>query len=158
MSIQVTSLCGDWPSQKTRRKGTKKRGANSAPRFRPEIPTESPRLPAAPASAATITTITIPAATASASASAPSTSASASAASESATAAPASSAPAAFAWRASFIHDNIAAHEILTVESLDGALCFIVAIDLNESESPRLTRETVAHQGYDCSSNSGLSK
>jgi len=112
-------------------------------------------LPAAAASPA-ISTIPVPAA-ASAAATPASATATASAASESAPAAPAPSAPAFAGWT-SFIHDDVAAHEILTVESLDSALCFVVAIDLHKSESAWLTRETIAHQRYICGSHSGLSK
>src|SRR6201987_5453467 len=54
-------------------------------------------------------------------------------------AAPAATAPApapstAVAWRASFVDDYVAAHEVLAVESLNGALGFLVVIDFDKPE------------------------
>src|SRR6266436_1196730 len=88
------------------------------------------RLPAtvAAASAATITAISsTPAATP-------------------ATAPAATSAPTFTRW-ASFVDDNIAAHEIMSVQTLNGAFGFLVAIDLDKPEPAWLPRKTVAHQG-----------
>jgi hypothetical protein len=62
--------------------------------------------------------------------------------------APASTASAsALAGWPGFVDDNVAAHEIVAVQSLDGALGFLVAIDLDKSEPAWLPRKTVAHQG-----------
>ena len=47
-----------------------------------------------------------------------------------------------------FVDDNFAAHEILAVQSLYGALGFLITIDFDESEPAWLARETVAHQGH----------
>jgi hypothetical protein len=107
----------------------------------------SARLPAAISASAAISAVTIPAATASAaaatsgSASAPSTTAKAAAT------APAASTTATFSRRPRLINNNVTTHEIVAVQTLNGALGFFVAIDLHESEPPRLPRKTVAHQG-----------
>ena len=50
--------------------------------------------------------------------------------------------------RASFVNDNFAAHEILAVQSLYGALGFFITIHFDEPEPAWLARETVAHQGH----------
>jgi hypothetical protein len=46
----------------------------------------------------------------------------------------------------------------MAVQSLDGALGFLVAIDLDKSEPAWLPRKTVAHQGDICRGDSRLSK
>jgi hypothetical protein len=46
----------------------------------------------------------------------------------------------------------------VAVQSLNGALCFLVAIDLDKSKPAWLPRETVAHQGYVCRRDSRLRK
>jgi small neutral amino acid transporter SnatA (MarC family) len=104
--------------------------------------------PAPIATTPAITPIAVPA-----TASAPSTTTAASATAESpAAAATAAGPPAAtaatFARRPRFIDHDIAAHKILAVQSLNGALSFLIAIDLDESEAARLAREAVAHQGH----------
>jgi len=113
------------------------------------------RLPAtvASASAATITAIssttaaTPATATAATSATATTTtSAITTAPTSAARPAPAPSAPTFTRW-ASFVDDNIAAHEIMSVQTLNGALGFLVAIDLDKPEPAWLPRKTVAHQG-----------
>jgi len=96
-------------------------------------------LPAAvsAASAAAITAVTVPA-----SASAPtattttarSSSASAPTATTAAARSPSASATATLTRRPGFVNNNVAAHEIVAVQSLDGALGFLVAIDLDKSE------------------------
>jgi beta-lactamase class A len=103
-------------------------------------------IPAAPAAA--IAAVAVPAsATASATATTAASTPSAPASAEAATTAPAASATTAFTRGPGFVDDNIAAHEIVAVQSLDGALGFLVAIDLDKSEPAWLPRETVAHQG-----------
>jgi hypothetical protein len=95
-------------------------------------------LPAA-VSAAAITAVTVPA---SASASAPtatttaarSSSASAPTATTAAARSSSASASATLTRRPGFVDNNVAAHEIVAVQSLDGALGFLVAIDLDKSE------------------------
>src|SRR5882672_743824 len=98
------------------------------------------RLPAAVAASPTAAIAAVPA-----SASAPSSSATTTA--EAATAAPASPTAPAFSRRPGFVDNNVAAHEIVAVQSLDGTLGFLVAIDLDKSKPTWLPRETVADQG-----------
>jgi hypothetical protein len=43
-----------------------------------------------------------------------------------------------FARRTGFVDNDVAAHEIVTVQSLHGTVCFFVAIDLDKSEPARL--------------------
>jgi hypothetical protein len=104
-------------------------------------------LPAPIATATAIPAITVPAssatatsATASAARPSATTTAIAATASTSSTAAgPSSSATtSAFTRRASFVDDNITAHEIVAIQSLNGALGFLVAIHFHKSESARL--------------------
>ncbi len=105
--------------------------------------------PVATASASAITAIPATAASATA-ATTPATAASAatSTAAITATSASASTAASATLTRgASFVNDNIAAQEIMSVQALNGALGFLVAIDLDKPEPARLPRKTVAHQG-----------
>ncbi len=130
-------------------------------------------LPAPAASATTVTAAiaTVPTATASAPATAtwPSTTSTAgspatttavsTAPSAASTAAGTSTASAAtFTRRTRFVDDNVAAHEIVAVQSLHGAVGFFVVIDLDKSEPARLPRETVAHQRDICRGDSRLSK
>ncbi len=136
------------------------------------------RLPAAAASAATIAAVAVPTST-TATATAASWPASTAAprpastttawppasATEAATRPPAASAawpPAsattAFTGRPRFIDHNVATHEIVAVQSLHGAIGFLVVIDLNKSEAARLARKTVAHQCNDRRGDSRLSK
>jgi hypothetical protein len=104
-------------------------------------------LPAAVSAAAAIAAVTVPASAPAASATTAASTPSAPASAEAATTAPAASATTAFTRGPGFVDDNIAAHEIVAVQSLDGALGFLVAIDLDKSEPAWLPRETVAHQG-----------
>jgi hypothetical protein len=106
-------------------------------------------LPAAvsAATAAAIAAVTVPASAPAASATTAASTPSAPASAEAATTAPSASATTAFTRGPGFVDDNIAAHEIVAVQSLDGALGFLVAIDLDKSEPAWLPRETVAHQG-----------
>jgi hypothetical protein len=94
------------------------------------------RLPAAvpTATTAAIATITIPASATAATATTAAPSSSATATAEAATSAPTASTATTFPRRPGFIDDNVAAHEIVAVQSLDGALGFLVAIDLDKSE------------------------
>jgi hypothetical protein len=92
------------------------------------------------ASTAAITAVTVPAsapaATATTTAARSSSAATAKAATATTTTARSSSAATAtLTWRPSFVDDNIAAHEIMAVQSLDGTLGFLVAIDFDKSES-----------------------
>ena len=116
------------------------------------------RLPAAVAASAPIAPITVPA-SAPASTAAPTASSSTPATTtEAATAASPASAPSAFPRRPGLVHNNVAAHEIVAVQSLNGALGFVIAIDFDKSEPARLTRKTVAHQGDIRRGDSRLSK
>jgi hypothetical protein len=101
-----------------------------------------------PLPAAIPATTAISAIAATAPAPTPATSASTTApASKAAPPAPSASAPTAFARRPGFIHHDIAAHEIMPVEALNGAFRFVIAVDFDETEAAWLARETVAHQG-----------
>ena len=95
-------------------------------------------LPAAiaAATAAAIPAVTVPATATAASATAATSTTATAKAATAATAAARSSSPATAALTRGpgFIDDNIAAHEIVAVQSLDGALGFLVAIDLDKSE------------------------
>jgi hypothetical protein len=108
----------------------------------------SDHLPAAitPVSS-TIAAVAVPAAT-----TAPTSTPTAPAAATAATAKAAPSTPAtttpAACRRPRFVDDDFPAHEVLAVQSLNGALGFFVAVDLDESEPAWLARETVAHQGH----------
>src|SRR4029077_18208031 len=107
-------------------------------------------LPAAipAATTAAIAAVTVPAsATTAATATTAASTSSAPASAEATTPAPATTSATAFTRGPGFVDDNVAAHEIVAVQSLDGALGFLVAVDLDKSESARLPRETVAHQG-----------
>jgi hypothetical protein len=97
------------------------------------------RLPAAIASTTTATVAAVTISAATPTAAAPTTASSSSAPAEAATAAPAASAPAAFTWGPCFVNNNVTAHEIVAVQSLDGAFGLLVAIDLDESEPAWLT-------------------
>ena len=98
-------------------------------------------LPAAVSAAtpAAITAVTVPASAPAATAtpaspsSAPAKAATATAASRSS-----STATATLTRGPGFVDDNIAAHEIMAIQSLDGALGFLVAIDFDKSEPARL--------------------
>ncbi len=120
--------------------GTKKPGSppRRAPRFETWIPECMARLPAAvpTATAAAIAAVTVPASatTATATTAAPSPTATAKAATATAAARSPPASTAALTRRTSFVDDNVAAHEIVAVQSLDGALGFLVAIDLDKSE------------------------
>jgi hypothetical protein len=121
-------------------------------------------LPAAvsAASAAAITAVTVPASAPAASAATPARSSSAATAKAASATTPArsSSSPTAttLTRRPRFVDDNIAAHEIVAVQSLDGTFGFLVTIDFDESESSWLPRKTVAHQGDIRRSDSSMSK
>lgn len=125
------------------------------------------RLLPAPAASTAISAITaVPAASAAtpASTTRPATAAStrSSATASAVASAPASTAArpattaATFPGRASFVNDNIAAHEIVAIESLHGAVGFFVVVNLDKPEPARLTRETVAHQRDICRGDSRL--
>ena len=106
-------------------------------------------LPAAisAATSAAIAAVTIPAsAPTSATSTTAASASSAPASAEAAAPAPAATSATAFTRGPGFVDDNVAAHEIVAVQTLDGALGFLVAIDLDKSEPAWLPRETVAHQ------------
>jgi hypothetical protein len=95
-------------------------------------------LPATISSATTITAVSVSAtATASPTATAAATTTAKAAATTSATGSPTAT-TAAFTRRPGFVHHNVAAHEIMAVQSLDGSLGFIIAVDLDKPESARL--------------------
>jgi hypothetical protein len=91
-------------------------------------------LPTAVSTISAVTPVAIPAAT-----TAPAASPAPSSTSASTKAPTPSPAATAFSWRPSFVDDDIAAHEIATVQCLYGALGFLVATDLDESEPARLS-------------------
>jgi uncharacterized C2H2 Zn-finger protein len=91
------------------------------------------RLPVAPASAAS--TAATPAVAA-----APATTTAAS------RAAPATATAATFTLRASLVHHNFAALEILAVQRSDGFFRFAVLIDLNKSETSKLAGEAISNK------------
>jgi len=106
------------------------------------------RLPAAISSPAPTAITAVPAATTAASTTASAAPASSATASEAAS--PASSACAAasaFTRWPGFIDDNVASHEIVTVQCLNGALRLFVAIHFHKPEPPRLARKAIANQG-----------
>ena len=109
------------------------------------------RLPAAVSAATTaaISAVAVPASATAASATPTARPSPASAAiAATATAAaprPAAATTASLTRRTSFIDDNVAAHEIVAIQSLDGALGLVIAIDLDKTEPARLPRKTVAH-------------
>jgi hypothetical protein len=51
--------------------------------------------------------------------------------------------------RARFVHHEIPAPEILTVQGSDSAIRFFIIVNFDESEAARLTREPIANQ-TDC--------
>jgi hypothetical protein len=120
----------------------KKREQNMLPGSRLESLSCAAQLPAAvsAATAAAIAAVTVPASATAATATttaARSSSAATTAKAAAATAAARSSSAAtaaALTRRTSFIDNNIAAHEIVAVQTLDSALGFLVAIDLDKSE------------------------
>jgi hypothetical protein len=129
------------------------------------------RLPATVAASASTAIATIPATTsaaatsaaASATAAASTVTATTSAASTwtattSAAAGAATPATSAFTRGARFVHHNIAAHEILAVQALNGSVSFFVVVDLDEAEAAGLPRKSVAHQGDVRRCDSRLSK
>jgi hypothetical protein len=98
-------------------------------------------LPAAisAATAAAIAAVTVPASATAATATATTGSSSATTTAVAATAAATAGSPSAttataFSRRPGFIDNNVAAHEIVAVQSLDGALGFFVTIDLDKPE------------------------
>ena len=58
-------------------------------------------------------------------------------------------ATAALRLRTRFVDDKVPASKVLAVHGVDRAIRFFVVCDLDESESPRLTGETVTDQ-VDC--------
>jgi hypothetical protein len=99
------------------------------------------------AAASAATTVTTPAAssppataTSAAVPSASTTSASATMAATSSTGA------AAFTLRTRFIHNQRAAQKILAVECFDGFVCLGIVANFSETETARLSRETIAQQ------------
>jgi hypothetical protein len=133
-------------------------------------------LPATTAAAAPIATVTVSTTTAAASAASAARTSSATAtgsttatagppsattaAKAAATAGPPTSATptgaAAFARRTSFVHDNIAAHEIMPVQSLNSTIGFFVVINFYESKPAWLAGKTITDQSDVGSGNSRL--
>jgi hypothetical protein len=110
------------------------------------------RLPAAAATIAAVpatTTASIATAASTATAAAAGTT-SPTAAKAATTSTPSSSASAttAFARRTRFVNDDVTAHEILAVQTLNSTVCFFIVCYLDKSETSRLTRKTVAHQRH----------
>lgn len=92
-------------------------------------------LPAAIATTSTITAIAVPAtASAPSATTAASTTAESAAATTTATGPTATAATATFAGRPRFVDHDVTTHKILAVQSLNGALGFLVAIDFDKSE------------------------
>jgi hypothetical protein len=56
-------------------------------------------------------------------------------------------APSALTW-ASFVYNDVSAHEILAVEGLDNAGRFFIVVDFNEGEPTRLSSVAVRHQAH----------
>jgi hypothetical protein len=142
----------NFPTDRREEDATRKRGPQQCgiPDSSLKLLISVQRLPAAisAATAAAISTVAVPAsATAPTATTTARPAAAAVAASATTSARPATATTATLTRRTSFIDDNVAAHEIVAVQSLDGALGFLVAIDLDKSEPAGLTRETVAHQG-----------
>ena len=116
------------------------------------------RLPATVAAATSTSIAAISATTASAASATTAASPTAPTTAEPSTSAPCTTAASALAGWPSFVHNDITSHEIVAVESLNGALGFLVDIDLDKPEPARLPRKTVAHQGNIRRSDSRLSK
>ena len=98
------------------------------------------------ATAISTTIAAVPASTTAASATTAAGSATSASTAEAATSAPSAAATSTLTRWTRFVDDDIAAHEIMAVQSLNGALGFLVAIDLDKSEPAWLPRKTVAHQ------------
>ena len=104
------------------------------------------RLPVA-ASAAASTAASATAATTTAVSTAVAASATAAKSAAASTAASAAaSATTAFTLRAGFVHYDLAAFEIFSVESCNGFIGFAIITDFHETESARLARKTIADQ------------
>ena len=72
--------------------------------------------------------------------------------------APASATAAAFTRGTGFVDDNVAAHEIMAVQTLNGAVGFFVTLDLDKPEPAWLPRKTITHQGDSRRGDSRLSE
>jgi hypothetical protein len=123
------------------------------------------RLPATVAAPTATAIATVPTATAASPATATTAATSASAASattitatSAATRSTSTAASATFARGPSFVDDNVATHEIVPVQTLNGALGFLVAVNLDKPEPAWLPRKTVAHQSDICRGDSRLCK
>jgi hypothetical protein len=62
-----------------------------------------------------------------------------------ASAATATTSATALAGRPGLVHDDVAPHEVLAIQGLNGAVGFLVAVHFDESEAARLARETVTN-------------
>jgi hypothetical protein len=112
-------------------------GLPAAPRrFGTRKLTVSYWLPLATLAAAAATTATTATAAAAATAKSPA-----------ATASPASTATALAHWPR-FVDNNVAPFELLAIQRLDGPVCLFVILNLDKTEAPRLTRETIANKGH----------
>jgi hypothetical protein len=147
VGIRVSSVGDKYfaEAERSAKKITKKWGAcfNRLPGSRFRFLSCAVRLPAAvsAASAPAITTVAVPASTTTAATATTAAARSPSAATAKAAAAtttaarpPSAATTATLTGRPCFVDDNIAAHEIVAVQSLDGTLGFLVAIDFDKSE------------------------
>lgn len=117
--------------------GQKKPGSppQRTPRFETWIPECTARLPAAvPTATAAIAAVTVPASATAATTTTAAPSPTATAKAATAAARSSSATAATLTRRPGFVDDNVAAHEIVAVQTLDGALGFLIAIDLDKSE------------------------
>jgi hypothetical protein len=58
--------------------------------------------------------------------------------------------------RPRFIHNDVAAHEVLTIERLDCASCLLIVLHFYEAETSKLSRHLIANQVDTGSRNPGL--
>jgi hypothetical protein len=121
------------------------------------------RLPATVAAATAVATISATATAASTTTASTSPAPSTAATAVSPTTTPAAAGPAAastatFAGGPGFVDHNVAAHEVMAVQTLDGAIGFFIAVDFDKPETARLAGKTVAHQGDGRCGDSGLRK
>jgi hypothetical protein len=112
------------------------------------------RLPVAATAATTAAAASVAASTTAA----VTTTSTAASATTAATSAACATTTAAFALWASFVHYDLAAFEIFSVECGYGFIGFPVVADFYESESARLPRETIADQGNRISLDSGFAE
>jgi hypothetical protein len=105
---------------------------------------ESVRLPAI-AAIASVTAISAASATTTMAAAAAAT-ATATTAVSTATAATAAATAGTFCLRPCFVHHEVAPAEILTIQRIYRAICIVIAIHFDESETARLSRKTITDE------------